>query len=454
MLPVEKNKNYIMDITGMNHEGQGVGRINELVVFTDGAIKGEKAEVKIIKVSKAYAVGKLIKIINRSPGRAQPFCPAFDKCGGCVLQHMDYETQLEYKTGQVRDAIKRIAKLENIRVNDTIGMENPLNYRNKAQYPVGRTDKDITIGFYSARTHNIIEMSDCGIQDRISDSVKKIIREFMVANNIKAYEELSGKGLVRHVMTRVGFNTSEIMVVLVLNGSKLPEQNKLVRLLTEKVQGIKSIVINVNTEKTNIILGSKNICIFGKEYITDTIGGYKFRISPLSFFQVNPVQTEVLYGKVMEYAGLTGEQTVIDLYCGIGTITMFLAGKAKKVYGIEVVSEAIADARINAELNNVQNVEFIVGDAEKAITEIEANGVKADIVVVDPPRKGCDEKVLETIANMQPQKIIYVSCNPSTLARDLAILSEKGYKTVEIQPVDMLPHTSHIESVVRLEQAK
>lgn len=448
MVPVKKNEVYKIEISGMTHEGQGVGRIDNFTIFVDGPIKGEEVEIKIIEVKKSYAVGKLIKILKASPERVEPPCKVYHRCGGCSLQHMSAEAALKFKTDVVTENIRRIGGLKDVVIHDTIGMENPFNYRNKAQYPVGMQKGEMVVGFYAKRSHDIVNSPVCMIQHSDSDKAKLIVKRFLEENKISIYDETTGKGLVRHIMTRIGFNTGELMVVLVLNGSSLPKQDKLVKMLTEEMPQIKSIVLNVNTAKTNVILGSKNIVIYGDDSITDYIGKFKFNISPLSFFQVNPVQTEVLYNKALEYAGLTGEETVFDLYCGIGTISLFLSGKAKKVYGVEVVEDAIRDAKENAKLNGVNNVEFIVGEAERIIPDMYSKGIKADVVVVDPPRKGCDEVLLDTLVNMSPKRIVYVSCNPSTLARDLAFLSERGFEVLEVQPVDMFPWSSHVECIV------
>lgn len=447
---LSKNKTYRVEITGLTHEGQGVGKIDGFVVFVDSALPSETVDVKIIKQTKSYAVGSIINLIKPSDKRVEPFCPVFDKCGGCSLQHMSYEEQLEFKTDTVRQSIKRIGGLENVHVHRAIGMENPFRYRNKMQYPVGMNEDGINIGFYEKRSHNIIDSSTCNIQPEISNEIRNTVRDFCIKRQISIYDETTGKGLLRHIMVRMGFKTGEIMVVLVINGKKLPFPDELTGLLCEKFKNIKSIVLNVNTQNTNIILGDKNICIYGQDFITDYIGKYKFNISPLSFFQVNPVQTEVLYGKALEYAGLTGNETVFDLYCGIGTISLFLSEKARKVIGVEVVPDAISDARKNAELNNITNAEFLVGEAEKVIPRLYAQGTRADVVVVDPPRKGCDEVLLNTLVDMQPQRIVYVSCNPSTLARDLKYLTMHGFEVKEVQPVDMFGWTGHVECVVMM----
>ncbi|NSW89527.1 MAG: 23S rRNA (uracil(1939)-C(5))-methyltransferase RlmD [Firmicutes bacterium] len=455
MTVVEKNEDYVLEITDVNHEGQGVGHINGFAVFVDGALIGEKVKIKIIKVLKNYGVGKLLEIQRPSPVRTKPFCPVYKRCGGCSLQHMDYNAQLEFKTKLVKETLKRIGKINNadVLVQDTIGMKYPLKYRNKAQYPVGMKNGRPVIGFYAKRSHDIIDGGNCDIQEPVGNIIREIFRRFIEENKISVYDEISHKGLIRHLMIRSGFRTGEIMVVIVINGTDLPQKRNLVNSLLTGVPAIESIVLNINTSKTNVILGEKNIKIYGKDTITDYIGNFKFHISPLSFFQVNPVQTEVLYNKALEFASLSGSETVFDLYCGTGTIALFMAQKAKKVYGVEVVEEAVADARNNACANGVHNVEFIAGEVEKVIPELYENGVRADVVVVDPPRKGCDASLLETIVHMGPERIVYVSCNPATLARDLMYLEERGYRMGEVQPVDMFPWTVHTESVARIERA-
>lgn len=454
---VIKNNDYTIDITGMTHEGQGVGKIDSFTVFVEGASIGETVKTKIIKVTKSYAVGKLLEILEKSPDRVEPFCTSYKRCGGCSLQHLKYEAQLKYKTGVVKDALKRIGKIEDVVIHDAIGMQTPLNYRNKAQFPVGLADGKPILGFYAKRSHEIIDNKECGIQDPVSNGIREIVRDFIIENEISVYDETTQKGLIRHLMVRSGFKTGEVMVVVVINGRDIPKRQELVEKLIAvdlgqnsdgKAFKVTSVFLNINKKDTNVILGEKNIKIYGSNTITDYIGKYKFNISPHSFFQVNPVQTEVLYGKALEYAALTGKETVFDLFCGIGTISLFLSEKAKKVYGVEVVEAAMLDARKNAEVNGVHNAEFIVGEAEKVIPEIYESGVRADVVVVDPPRKGCDEVLLKTLVDMQPERIVYVSCNPSTLARDLNYLEGNGYKAVEVQPVDMFPWTYHVEAII------
>ncbi len=449
---IEKNKNYIIDIEDMNHEGQGIGRINGMAVFVDGALIGEKVEIKVIKVLKNYAIGKMVRIRNTSYNRIEPFCSAYKHCGGCSLQHMNYGSQLKFKTNLVRETLKRIGKIGDALVQNTIGMESPYKYRNKVQYPVGLINGKPVVGYYAKRSHEIVGIESCDIQDFIGDKVREIFQGFIADNNISVYDEIKHRGLVRHLIVRTGFKTGEVMVIVVINGRGLPGKELLVNSLLKEIPVIKSIVLNMNTSKTNVILGNQNIKIFGKNTITDYIGKFKFRISPLSFFQVNPVQTEILYNKALEFAGLSGNETVFDLYCGTGTISLFMAQKAKQVYGVEVVEDAVLDARKNAKDNGVENVEFIAGDVEKIIPVLYRQGVKADVVVVDPPRKGCEIALLDTIVEMEPDRIVYISCNPATLARDLMYLEEKGYKTVEVQPVDMFPWTGHVECIALIQK--
>lgn len=448
------NKEYIIEITGMGHEGEGVGKIDGFTVFVQGALRGEIVYVKIVKVSKNYAVGKLLKVVDPSSDRANPVCGIYERCGGCQLQHASYGAQLRFKKQRVVDAIERIGKLEDVIVHDTIGMANPYRYRNKVQLPVGEKNGEIQIGFYAPKSHDIINMNVCHIQDDTADEVVKLTRRWMKTYGVKAYNEERGTGVVRHIMVRKGFKTGEVMVVLITNTREVPFVEEFIELVSKNIKGIKSIIQNINLKKTNVVLGESSRTLWGEDTITDYIGKFKFNISPQSFFQVNPVQTEVLYNKALEYANLTGNEVVFDAYCGTGTISLFLAQKARKVYGIEIVPQAIENAVQNAKQNEVENVEFIVGESEKVIPELIEKGIKADIVVVDPPRKGCDRGLLEAITKMAPGRIVYVSCDPGTLARDLGILKELGYKTVEIQPVDMFPMTAHVETVVLITRVK
>lgn len=451
---VEKNKEYIFDIISQGYEGEGIAKIdNKYPIFIEGALKGEKVKVRIVKVNKNFAYGKLMEVLEASEEKVNPPCAIYKRCGGCKLQHASYKAQLDFKWDRVKDCVSKIGKLDPSIVKYPLGMENPWRYRNKVQLPIGLINGEVKIGFFAPRSHDIIDMESCLIQDEIGDKVVKLTREWIEKFNIRPYNvdgEYDEKGIVRHIMIRRGFTTNEVMVVLVTNGEKLPHKEEFVDLMVKNIPGIKSVIQNINSKKTNVILGLESKTLWGEDTISDYIGDFRFNISPLSFFQVNPTQTEVLYGKALEYANLTGNEEVFDAYCGTGTITLFLSQKAKKVYGVEIIPQAIDNAWINAKENKVENVEFFVGESEVVIPDLINNGVKADVVVVDPPRKGCDKKLLDAITNIDAKKIVYVSCDPSTLGRDLAILEENGYKTLEVQPVDMFPNTAHVENVAKL----
>ena len=446
--PVEKNKEYVVDVHGMGYEGEGVSKIDNFTVFIPGALENEKVKIRIVKINKNFGFGKLMEVLEPSPDRAEPECGIYKRCGGCQLQHLSYGAQLKFKKNRVEDCLKRIGKLEGFILHDTIGMDNPYRYRNKVQIPVGSKDGKVAIGFYAQRSHDIIDMDSCLIQNETADRVIGIVRRWVDRHNIEAYDEQRSSGTLRNIMVREGFRTGEVMVVMVTRTKQLPHWEELVAALKDGIPGLKSVIQNINPKQTNVILTDECVTLWGSNTISDYIGEFRFNISPLSFFQVNPVQTEVLYSKALEYAGLTGNETVFDAYCGTGTITLFLSKKAKKVYGVEIVPQAIENARINAEQNGVENAEFIVGEAEKVIPDLIKQGVKADVVVVDPPRKGCGIELLEAIAGIAPKRIVYVSCDPGTLARDLGILKELGYETKEVQPVDMFPMTGHVECVV------
>lgn len=446
-IPVIKNRDYIIDIDNLGSNGEGIGRIDGFTMFVSGALPGEKVKIKAVKVGKRFGYGKLIDILKSSNQRVERLCQYARQCGGCQLQHMSYNLQLDFKRQLVKDAMERIGNLEDVIVHDTMGMEDPWHYRNKMQFPVGMSRGKLAIGFYAPRSHNIIDMDSCHIQHSINDTIIKVVRDYINEFNIPVYDETTHKGIIRHLVSRVGFDSGEIMVIIVTNGTQLPKKDSLIKALKDNILGLVSVVQNVNKKKTNVVLGGQNILLWGKDHIVDSIDGLKFRISPLSFFQVNPVQTAILYNKALEYAGLTGREVVIDAYCGIGTIALFMARKAAKVYGIEVVPEAIGDAKINALENGIHNTEFIVGQAELVVQDMIDEGLKVDVMVVDPPRKGCDVKLLDAIIQAQPDRMVYVSCNPATLARDLGYLSERGYRAVEIQPVDMFPQTAHVETV-------
>ena len=448
---LSKNKEYVVDIVDIGQGGVGIGKYEGFTVFVEGGLIQDKVKVRINKSKKNYAVGDIVEIIEKSPFRVDRICSDDLKdCGGCQIQELDYNKQLELKTNEVKQVISRIGKLENVEIHETIGMQSPCRYRNKAQFPIQNINGSTAIGFYKKKSHDVIPTDMCVIQHDINDKIIKIIKTYIQAYNVSIYNETTHTGVLRHLVTKVGFTTNEVMVVLVANGTNLPHLNELASVLKENILGFKTLVLNVNKAKTNVILGKENKVIYGNGKINDYIGDLVFEISPLSFFQVNPVQTEVLYNKALEYAELKENDTVFDIYCGIGSISLFLAQKATKVYGIEIVEDAIKDAKINAKLNNLNNVEFYVGKAEEVVPKMYSEGNTANVVVVDPPRKGCDEKVLDTIVSMKPDRVVYVSCNPSTLARDLAYLDERGYKCVEIQPVDMFPHTMHVECCAKI----
>jgi len=474
-LPVAKNDEVVVDIIGMTHDGEGVGRAEGYTLFVPGALPGEKVRVRVLKTKKQYGYAKLTELVQASSDRIAAPCPIYDQCGGCQLQHMSYTGQLAWKRQLVVDNLERIGKLQVVReaasagetlvddgqeaghldqegilVRPTLGMSEPWRYRNKSQVPIGVTEGGLVGGFYARGSHRIVDMETCLIQHEQNDEVVSRVKAIGRKLGITAYNEETGQGLLRHVVVKIGFATKEMMIVLVTNGERIPRLNEWISAIREELPAVVSICQNVNTRKTNVIFGDVTRVLWGREVIHDYIGDVKFAISARSFYQVNPAQTEVLYGKTVEYAGLTGEETVIDAYCGIGTISLFLAQHAKKVYGVEIVKEAIEDARANAELNGMTHVEFEVGASEDVIPRWKEQGIEADVIVVDPPRKGCDPRLLETILEMKPERVVYVSCNPSTLARDLRVLEDGGYRTVEVTPVDMFPHTTHIESVALL----
>lgn len=449
--PVKKNETVTISFEDLTHEGNGVGKIDGYPLFVPHGLPGEEAEVKVVKVNKNFGFGKLLKVIKSSPQRVEPPCDVYYKCGGCQLQHMSYVMQLEMKQNQVKNVMRKIAHMEHVPVHSTIGMEDPWRYRNKISIPVGERDGELITGFYQKRSHHIIEdMDTCVIQDEVNDRMVEAVRRIADRLGIRAYDEKKDRGVLRHIMVRTGRATNDTMIVLVTRTDKLPHQEQLIKELTETYPHVKSIVHNINNKQTNVILGRKTKVIWGEEYIYDTIGDIRFAISAKSFYQVNPPQTKKLYDKALEYAEIEPNDIVIDAYCGIGTISLFLAQKAKKVYGVEVVPEAISDAKMNAKLNGITNAEFVVGEAEKVMPWWKAQGLRPDVIVVDPPRKGCEVDFLQAMIDMKPKKIVYVSCNPSTLARDLKILDEGGYETKEVQPVDMFPQTNHVECCVLL----
>ncbi|WP_342046531.1 23S rRNA (uracil(1939)-C(5))-methyltransferase RlmD [Bacillus sp. OTU530] len=450
--PVEKNEYIDAVFEDVTHDGAGVAKVNGYPIFVPYGLPGEEAKVKVIKVKKNYAFGRLVELYKESPYRQEAPCPVYKQCGGCQLQHVSYEGQLQIKEKQVRDVMARIGGLKDVTIHPVLGMEHPWLYRNKAQVPIGEREGGLVAGFYRQGTHDIIDIEACLIQVEENDVLIQRVKQICSKHGVQAYNEKLHKGTLRHVMVRYGQVTGDIMLVFITRSDELPNKQAMIKEITAAFPNIKSIVQNVNEKRTNVIFGEKTKLLWGSEYIYDYIGNVKFAISARSFYQVNPVQTKVLYEKALEYAKLTGEETVIDAYCGIGTISLFLAQKAKHVYGVEIVPEAIEDANRNAELNGIKNVEFAVGEAEKVIPNWYEQGVQADVIVVDPPRKGCDESLLETIIAMKPKRVVYVSCDPATLARDLRVLEDGGFKTVEIQPVDMFPQTMHVENVAVLER--
>ncbi|TLS36037.1 23S rRNA (uracil(1939)-C(5))-methyltransferase RlmD [Pseudalkalibacillus caeni] len=448
--PVKKNDIVEVEFVDLSHEGAGVARVEGYTLFVPYGIPGEKAKVKVLKTKKGFGFGKLLEVLDESEHRITPPCPIYDKCGGCQLQHLTYERQLVYKRKLVQDVLERIGHLKDVTVHPTLGMDDPWRYRNKAQVPIGEREGGLIAGFYQKGSHEIIDMDECLIQEEANDTVVQQVKKIALKYGIRAYDERSHRGTLRHVVAKYGRQTKDVMVVLVTKQKDLPNRKNIIKEISETVPGVKSIVQNINPKRTNVIFGNETRVLWGTPYIYDTIGDVKFAISARSFYQVNPEQTKVLYDKALAYAGLNGEETVIDAYCGIGTISLFLAQMAKKVYGVEIVPEAIEDAKRNAELNEMTNVDFEVGEAEKVIPAWYDKGIKADVMVVDPPRKGCDEALLQTIIDMKPKRVVYVSCNPATLARDLKVLEEGGFMTKEVQPVDMFPHTTHCEAVAKI----
>ena len=459
---MNKNDIVTVEITDIGVSGEGIGHVDGYTLFIKDAVIGDVVEAKVMKAKKNYGYARLMKVITPSEYRVEPKCAFARRCGGCQIQEMSYDRQLVFKDQKIRGNLERIGGFTKDQIDTVmqpvVGMEHPFGYRNKAQFPFG-TDKEgnpIT-GFYAGRTHDIIANTDCALGVEQNKEILEIILQYMRENKIKSYDEKTGKGLIRHALIRYGFKTKEIMVCLVVNGKKLPKAERLIEKLIQ-IEGMTSITISPNTRRDNVIMGDSYEVLWGQGYITDYIGNVKYQISPLSFYQVNPVQTEKLYGLALEYADLKGDETVWDLYCGIGTISLFLAQKAKQVYGVEIVPQAIDDAKENAKINAIDNAEFFVGKAEEVLPEYyaeyerEHNGetAHADVIVVDPPRKGCDETLLETIVKMQPEKVVYVSCDSATLARDLKYLCANGYEIKMCRGVDQFPQSVHVEAVCLL----
>ena len=472
-MALEKNDIVRLTISDIGTDGEGIGKVDGYTLFVKDAVIGDTITARVIKLKKNYGYGRLMEVIEPSKDRVEPVCPVARQCGGCQIQQMSYDAQLDFKRKLVEGNLRRIGGFPDINVLPVIGMDEPYHYRNKAQYPVGR-DKDgnVVIGFYAGRTHCIIDNQDCAIGARENVKILTAIRDYINENKVSVYDENTGNGAVRHILIRKGFHTGQVMVCIVVNGESLPQEDKLVAKLTglelwenetngkfDSVKGkavpyISSVMVNINRENTNVILGDRCRTLWGKDYIEDSINGITFQISPLSFYQVNPVQTEKLYGKALEFAGLTGNEVVWDMYCGIGTISLIMATRAKKVYGVEIVPAAIENAKNNARINGLDNAEFYVGKSEEIAPELAEQGAVPDVIVVDPPRKGCDEALLDTIVKMQPERVVYVSCDSATLARDLKYLAARGYEVKTVQPVDQFCHTVHVETVVKLSLKK
>lgn len=448
---VEKNKEYIVEIIDNGFQGEGIAKIEEFTIFIPNAIKGEKVKILIVKVLTSHAFGKITEIITPSKRRIESDCATYKRCGGCSLRHIQYEETLKMKQNAVQSLVNKTLKTK-IQVQETLGMESPYHYRNKAQYPIGvNKEGKPVMGVFANRTHEIIPIHKCLIQNKKTEKLAKFVFDFIVKNKISIYNEKTGKGLVRHIVTKIGIKTNQIMCVLVINGRDIPKEKELVEEIQAEFPNVKSIIKNINTKNTNVILGTQNIDLYGNGYIEDKLGDYTFKISPLSFYQVNPVQAEKLYLLGIDGANITKKDVVFDLYCGIGTISLFMSKFAKKVYGIEIVEEAVVAAKENAVINQVDNVDFIAGDVEKVLDDfVNSKGIIPEIIMVDPPRRGLDNTTIENILKVKPKRLVYISCNPATLVRDLAKLEEL-YDIKGIKPVDMFPFTSHVECVAVLQ---
>lgn len=452
---VEKNKRYIIEITDVASDGNGVGAIDGFTVFVPVTAVGDIAEITVVKVLSRYAVGRLMEIIEPSPDRTEPACPVFRRCGGCHLQHIKYSAQLKAKKDFIESAFRRIGGFEGFVCDEMLGMSEPYRYRNKCIFPIGQNrNGDIVSGFYARRSHDIIPVEDCSVCAEITSEIKDAVMSYMKENGIKAYDEVTHTGLVRRVFIRNAAATGQIMTVLSINGDNLPKRERLIKRLRDISPNIVSVYININKTRTNSVLGDRNKLIYGKAEIEDILCGMRFKISPHSFYQVNPYMTERLYGKALEFAQITDNDTVLDVYCGIGTISLAAAAQAKRVFGIEIVEQAVTDARKNAGNNNISNAEFFAESAENAVPRLIESGMRPDVVILDPPRKGSDEKTLSAIVSAEPKRIVYVSCNVSTLARDAAFLAEHGYMPVKCAGADMFPHTCHVETVVLMSRIK
>lgn len=448
-VPVAVGQTVDVEIIGLTYDGEGVGRYEGYTLFVRGALPEERVRAEVVSVGKSFGRARMAKLLKESVDRVGPPCPIYDECGGCQLQHLDYAAQLKWKRQHVVSNLERIGKLkvgeDGVIVHPVIGMDEPWRYRNKAQVPIGLGQSGLIGGFYEQGSNTVVDMDACLIQQEENESLVRAVKAAARELGISVFNRETGRGLLRHVVVRHAQATGQRMVVLVTNGLDIPHVDEWIGLICKQVPGLVSVCQNVNTAATSVVMGDVTRVLWGEEVIYDKIGDIRFAISPRSFFQVNPVQTERLYRAAVEYASLTGNETVVDAYCGIGTITLFLARYARRVYGVEIIPEAIEDARRNALLNGIRNAEFEVGAAEVVMPRWQSQGVTPDVIVVDPPRKGCDPALIRTMVELRPERIVYVSCDPSTLARDLRLLEDGGYRTVEVQPVDMFPHTGHVE---------
>lgn len=442
-------------ITGLNHNGEGVGRLPDgMAVFVPGTVPGEEVLVQVVQCRKNFARAKMLKIIDRADERCSPECGIYNGCGGCTMQHIDYRAQMEYKTRLVSDSLIRIGKLKDIKVFPTIGMKNPWHYRNKVHFQVQDLNGRVALGYYEKGSHRFLPLSAnrCLLVDKDLNQAAKTVEKLLNKYKVPLFDWRRKKGLIRHVVLRKAKATGEIMIILVTGNSRWRQQEELAREIQEMHPSVVSVIRNINNSSSRVVLGSRNITLVGKSFITDRLGSLEFHISPGSFYQVNTSQTEVLYDKALEYAGLTGREKVLDAYCGIGTIALYMAGRAEEVIGLEIVPEAVQNARENARQNKITNAEFYQGEVERLLPLLAAEGYRPDVVVLDPPRRGCAKEALDALVEMQVPRIVYVSCDPGTLARDLSYLNSRGYDVKEVQPVDMFPHTSHIECVVSLKR--
>ncbi len=451
--PLKKNQDIEIEITGITTEGSGVGHYGGVAVFVPNTAVGDVIECHIIKTKKNYAVGKIKSILKAAPSRIIPDCNVFSRCGGCAFRHMNYTAECEMKSQRVVDAFQRLGHIE-INPEKIIRSPRESRYRNKAQYPVRNENGKINIGFFAQNSHRVIHCGDCLLQPKEFSKITKVFEKWIEKNNISVYNEETNKGLLRHIYIRKAFKTDSIMVCAVINGHNLPKKDDLIIELLKCTKNIKSIVINENTNDSNVILGTKCKVIWGDEYIEDVLCGITVRISPLSFFQINRDQAENLYNKAKEYAKLKKDDILLDLYCGAGTIGLSMASEVKQLIGVEIIPEAVEDAKTNAEINGITNAEFICGDAPEAARQLKERGIKPTVIIVDPPRKGCAAELLETIREFSPDRLVYISCDPATLARDCAILKEKDYEVQKVTPVDMFPRTSHVETVALLSQRR